>query len=104
MYTVSNNTAQKIDLQAYIEEEALEVEGAVGFNPMDASTPKYAENQNKPQSQSSRPSDLRTIDEHTEASSKLSRRENLVNIKNNLKKPPPFCQWVNLHKKLLKRM
>ena len=63
MYAVIDDTARKIDLQAYVEGEPGGLEGAVGFFPKDTSTPKDLEAQDKPRSQGSRPSDLSTIDE-----------------------------------------
>ena len=63
MYAVIDGAAKSIDLQAYIEEETEELEGAVGFTPTDTSTPKDMEASDKPHSQGSRPSELSTIEE-----------------------------------------
>ena len=63
MYAMIEDTARKIDLQAYAEEEPKGLEGAVGFVPKNTSTPKDLEAPGKPRSQGSRPSDLNTIDE-----------------------------------------
>ena len=46
-----DDTARKIDLQAYAEEEPERLEGAVGFVPKDTSTPKDSEAPGKPRSQ-----------------------------------------------------
>ena len=75
MYAMIDGTARKIDLQAYAEEEPEGLEGAVGFAPKDTSAPKDSEAQGKPRSQSSRPSDLSTIDEQTETSTKFTHRD-----------------------------
>ena len=72
MYTVIDGTAKSINLQAYVEEEPEELEGAIGFVPKDTSTPKDIEAPGIAQSQSSKPSELSPIDEWTEASSILT--------------------------------
>ena len=43
MYAVVNDTARKIGLQAYAEEEPERLEGVVGFVPKDTSIPKEFE-------------------------------------------------------------
>ena len=65
MYTVVKDSAKRINLQAYVEEEPTELEGAVGFTPQDASTPKNPEVQGKSKSLNSKPSDLSTIGKQT---------------------------------------
>ena len=87
MYTVIDGTARKIDLQAYAGEEPKGLEGAVGFAPKDTSIPKDLEAPGKSRSQSSRPSDLSTIDEQTEMSSKLTHKDFREN-RQRFKEPP----------------
>ena len=48
MYAVKQNSAEKIDLQAYVEEELTMLKGAVGFTPKDTSTPKKLIYQGRP--------------------------------------------------------
>ena len=71
MYAVQQNSATKISLQAYVDEEHTVLEGAVGFTP--TSTPKDSDLVGKTKSTSSRPSDLSTIAEKTEIGSQLTK-------------------------------
>ena len=75
VHAVIEDTARKIGLQAYVDEKSEGLEGAVGFVPKDAATLKDSKTPGKHISQSSRPSDLSTIDEQTEMSSKLTCRD-----------------------------
>ena len=72
MYVVVGDTARKIGLQAYAEEEPENIEEAEEFVPKDMLTPKEFKVPGNPRSKSSRPSELSTIDEQTEVSSKLT--------------------------------
>ena len=75
MYAVVGEAANKIDLQAYTDEEMKDSPGAVGFTPVNTSTPKDVEIPSKPQSQSGRPSELSVIEERFESASILTRRD-----------------------------
>ena len=75
MYAVKQNAATKIDLQAYVDEEPGVLEGAVGFTPKEASTPKDFDLVGKTKSSASRPSDLSTIAEQMEIGSQLTRAD-----------------------------
>ena len=65
MYAVKQKAATKIDLQAYIEEEPTALEGAVGFTPQEASTPKEPDLAGKSKITNGRPSELSIIMEKT---------------------------------------
>ena len=72
VYSVKDDQVTPIGLQGYPEQEERPLEGAIGFAPQNASTPKEEEIQLKT-NVPTQPSELSTIQEQSEFGTCLSR-------------------------------
>ena len=75
MYAMLDGAVNKIDLQAYMEDEGEDYLCATGFVPTKTSTPKNVEILSKLPRQSGRPSELSVIEEQSEITSQLTQKD-----------------------------